>query len=532
MNRALEEKTESVSTQPHLVPRKGSHRRFRRKWLLAGAIVLALIVTIPVILLARNWPFSRQNVLQDLADATSSTVEVRNFRNTYFPHPGCIAEGITFRRARNPQSPPLMTMQRLTIVGSFLGLLTKRVPLMRAEGMRVFVLPLGTGESWPQSKSQSSVVISKFVTEGAMLEFLPREASKRPFTFAVHEFSIDDLGSQTAMRFKTRISNPTPPGEISASGTLGPWRQSQPAQIPVSGTYSFQRADLGVFHGIGGILSSDGKISGTLSQIQVQGATITPDFEVARSGHRFRLATKFRALVNGSNGDVTLQDVHAQFWNSTVVAQGSVAGNPGRKGKTTSVNLAARQGRIEDILFMFVHEPRSPLLGNLSFIAKTTIPPGQGPFLRKVRLEGDFGIDDATFTNFHTQDSIEKLSERGRGEKEDQQKKEDPERVLSDLKGHIVLKDGTATFTNLSFTVPGALAHVHGTFDLISQRIDLRGTLQLQVKLSDATSGVKSFLIKALDPFTNNNKPGIPLPISITGTYHHPVYRISASPKK
>lgn len=530
MNRTVEESAESVLKRPSSGP-KTSHYKFRKSWLLWGAIVLAAVVAIIVVLLARNWPFSRENVLKDLSDATSSVVQVQTFRKTYFPHPGCIAEGVTFRRDRNPQVPPMITMQRLTIVGSFTGLLTRRVPLMRADGMRVVVPPWGTGEGWPQNKSESNIVISRFLTQDALLEFLNREPGKKPFTFAVHQFMIEGLGHHRVMRFKTTLSNPEPPGEISASGTMGPWQTQQPLQTPIAGTYSFQRADLGGFHGIAGILSSDGKVSGTLQEMQVQGATITPDFEVTRSGHKFRLATNFRAVVNCRNGDVFLRQVNAHFWNTTVGAEGSVAGRPVEKGKTTSLDLAVRDGRIQDILFMFIREPRSPLTGSVRFVAKTTIPPDQGPFLRKVQLEGDFGIDSAQFTNSQTQQTVDKLSEHGRGEKEDAHDA-DPERVLSDLKGHVLLKNGMATFTNLSFGVPGAVAQLQGTYDLISERIDLRGTLQLQAKLSDATSGVKSFLIKALDPFLKSNRPGVPLPISITGTYQHPTYKIASSPKK
>ena len=124
---------------------------------------------------------------------------------------------------------------------------------------------------------------------------------------------------------------------------------------------------------------------------------------------------------------------------------------------------------------------------------------------------------------------MDKLSERARGKKKEDE--DDPESVLSDLKGHVVLKNGTATFTNLSFVVPGAIARVHGTYDLITERIDLHGTLQMQAKLSDATSGVKSFLIKALDPFLKKNRPGVPVPISITGTYSHPSYKVASSAK-
>jgi hypothetical protein len=143
-----------------------------------------------------------------------------------------------------------------------------------------------------------------------------------------------------------------------------------------------------------------------------------------------------------------------------------------------------------------------------------------------VELQGDFGIDSASFTNLKTQQTVDQLSERAEGEKS-----EDPERVLSNLKGHVVLKDSIANFSNLSFAVPGAVAQMHGTYDLGNEGIDLRGVLHIQAKLSDATTGIQSFLIKALSPFLKNNHPGGQVPVHITGTYSHPVYRLSSGSK-
>jgi hypothetical protein len=226
-----------------------------------------------------------------------------------------------------------------------------------------------------------------------------------------------------------------------------------------------------------------------------------------------------------------MRDVNAHFWNTTVSSAGNIEGHVGEKGKTASLELVVREGHIEDILFLFVREPRAPLTGIVNFTANTTIPPGQRPFLRKVELEGDFGIDRARFTSSKTQRTMEKLSERAQGKKKNDLYEDDPESVVSDLKGHVVLKDGTASFSNLSFTVPGAQVRLHGTYDLTSERIDLHGTLQMQAKLSQVTSGVKSFLIKALDPFLKRDHPRAPVPISIAGTYSHPSYKVSTNSK-
>ena len=529
MSRAVQPLVESATEQASPGRRISSPLKQHRRWLAAGALAVAVAMIVTLLLVARNWPFTRDKVMEDLAEATSSTVAIRSFHQMYFPHPGCIAEGVTFRRDRNPQTTPLITIPRLTIVGSFTGLLTKRVSLMRADGMHVVVPPLGTSEGWPQNKSESNIVVDNFIANGSTLEFAHRNPEKRPLGFAIHEFTIEDLGGRGPMRFQIALLNPQPPGEVRATGRLGPWRANQVSQTPIAGSYSFQRADLGVFKGIAGILSSEGKFQGMLREMEVQGATLTPDFEVTRSGHRFRLATKFRAAVSGTNGDVVLRDVSAHFLNTTVNSAGSIEGHAGEKGKTASLELAVREGLIQDVLFIFVREPHPPLAGIVSFTAKTTIPPGHRPFLRKVELQGDFGIDNARFTRSETQQKVDKLSERARGKKKEDE--DDPESVLSDLKGHVVLKNGTATFTNLSFVVPGAIARVHGTYDLITERIDLHGTLQMQAKLSDATSGVKSFLIKALDPFLKKNRPGVPVPISITGTYSHPSYKVASSAK-
>ncbi|HZT36240.1 MAG TPA: AsmA-like C-terminal region-containing protein, partial [Nitrososphaera sp.] len=270
--------------------------------------------------------------------------------------------------------------------------------------------------------------------------------------------------------------------------------------------------------------SSDGKFQGMLKHLSVAGSTDMPDFEVTSSAHKVRLSTLFQAFVNATNGDVELREVSAHFGDTTIVSHGSIAGQARPKGRTASLDMVVREGRIQDLLLLFIKARRSPLSGVVSLRAKAAIPPEQGPFLQKVKVEADFGIDSARFTDSNTQQTVDRLSEQAEGEKS-----EDPESVLSDLKGHVVLKDGIANFPSLSFRVPGALAQMHGTYDLVSERIDLRGILHIQAKLSDATTGVKSFLIKALNPFLKNDHPGAEVPLRITGTYSHPVYRLSGS---
>jgi hypothetical protein len=63
------------------------------------------------------------------------------------------------------------------------------------------------------------------------------------------------------------------------------------------------------------------------------------------------------------------------------------------------------------------------------------------------------------------------------------------------------VNDGIVTFSHLNFGVPGALLNLSGTYNLDSGGLDHHGKLMLRTKLSQTTTGVKSFFLKALDPF-------------------------------
>jgi hypothetical protein len=144
-----------------------------------------------------------------------------------------------------------------------------------------------------------------------------------------------------------------------------------------------------------------------------------------------------------------------------------------------------------------------------SFNARVSLPPGQKPFLTKVELQGDFGIDAGSFTKSDTQEGVNSLSQGALGDKNHKTDDDSaPRNVLSDLKGHVSLRNGIATFSNLSFGVPGALAQMQGTYNLISERIDLHGTLKTEAEVSKTTHGVKALMLKVLDPFFKNKQKG------------------------
>ncbi|MBV9088235.1 MAG: hypothetical protein JOY79_12165, partial [Acidobacteriaceae bacterium] len=218
--------------------------------------------------------------------------------------------------------------------------------------------------------------------------------------------------------------------------------------------------------------------------------------------------------------------VNARLGETAVAATGDIASliqQEGQHGKTVSADFIVNEGRIQDVLWLFMKSPQPPLAGVTSFRAHATVPPGHERFLRKLHLVGDFGIDQARFTKPATEDKVSQLSERARG---DATPPADPANVLSDVKGHVDVFGGVAHLTDLSFSVPGAIAHVHGTYDLITKKINLQGTVQTSVKLSQTTTGTKSFLMKVIGRFKNNNHPGSPIPVSVVGTFPNPQYQI------
>lgn len=495
------------------------------------AVVILILVAVGVVvvclawlLASRFWPFSEKAILEDLAEASDNTVTARASHRTYFPVPGCVLEDVQFDHG--PNTWTLITIDKLTIEGSYLGILTQHVPRVTVEGGHVYVPPFGT--SVPFKTQHSRVVVEEIVATGAVVEFSPDDPHQQPWRFDVSDAVLHDVRWGSPIKYELKVHNPKPPGEIVTHGQFGAWTTGQPGETPMSGEYTFDHADLGVYGGIAGILSSSGKYSGVLKHIDIAGTTNVPDFEVKSGGHKVKLATKFEAYVDAIHGDTFLKRVDAQLGKTNLIVEGSVAGTPqGSKGKAALLDMKSRYGRIEDLLGLFVQAPKSPMSGGIALSAKAELPPGKEPFLRKVKLEGTFGVEEGSFSATETQKSVDELSAGARGEK-----MENAETVLTELKGRVILAGGIATFSDLSFGVPGARARMYGTYNLLNEKIDLHGRMRVDTKISKTETGMKSFLLKAMDPFFKKKKKGEIVPIHITGTYEHPQFGLDLTSQK
>ncbi len=389
-------------------------QRNQKKIILPIVLTACALLCVGAVELNRNWPYSQSEVLQDLREASDSQVQAQTFHQTFFPSPGCILEGLVFHN--NPSAAkPLITIDKLTIQGSYLGLLAQRVSLIAAEGLIITIPPFGTGEALQTTKSK--ITIAEIVANGSVVEFTSKDPHKKPLRFDIHEALLRNVGWKNPLTYRVKVHNPEPPGEVAAEGKFGVWNQTDAGETPISGKYKFVQADLGVYEGIAGKLSSTGEFEGKLSHIDISGKTDTPDFEVKSSRHPVHLTTKFTAYVDATHGNTYLKQVDGDFWNTHVQARGSVATSANGKGKTALIDLDTRNARIEDLLLLFVQAKRAPMSGDVAFQAHAELPPGPEKFLKKIKLRCNFGIGSGSFAETSTQKGVDELSAGARGEK-------------------------------------------------------------------------------------------------------------------
>ena len=242
------------------------------------------------------------------------------------------------------------------------------------------------------------------------------------------------------------------------------------------------------------------------------------------------LTSNFQAVVDGTNGDTFLTRVESHFGRTSVISQGDVKSRPAQRGKTAMLTLSISQGRIEDLLRLFTGSARPAETGDVRLQTKVELPPGPESFIRRLRLDGTLGIGGGRFTDPNIQKPVNRLAESARGETKDQEEV-DAATVLSNLKGHFSADDGIAKLSSVSFTEPGTLAEIDGTYNLVNKKLNLRGVLHTSGKLADTTSGFKSAVLKAVNPFLKKKSITV-VPFVITGTSSDPSFALDLDAKR
>jgi len=492
-----------------------------------------------------------------LSDKLDSDVEIGDLALRVYP--ALRVEGTDLRirrRGTAPDVPPLITIKSFHVDGNLLGLWRKHVDHVKLDGLDINVPPKSErvqqhkireetprpqatggpnsdetkptdGPETPKERrrdplNDGGVVIDRVDSDDARLIINPEDGDTQPKVWAIHHLRMRRLGALKPWPFDATLTNGVPPGEIVTHGEFGPWNRDEPGDTPLSGRFDFAKADLSVFKGISGILSSRGSFQGTLAEIHANGETETPDFTVAVGGHPFALHTKYRATIDATNGNTRLEQIDAAFLKSELVAHGAVIDAPkGQHGRTVALDVAMTDAHVEDVMVMALRAPKPPMSGGLRLTAKLLLPPGEHDVAQRLRLDGRFAIASAKFSNYDVQGRIDELSKRSRGAGDSPGRPN----VVSNFQGRFTLANGSLTLPDLTFSVPGAKVELAGGYALRPETLDFKGQVVLDGMVSDMATGWRKWLLKPADSIFRKPKKdgkGSIIPIKVQGTRNEP----------
>ena len=153
---------------------------------------------------------------------------------------------------------------------------------------------------------------------------------------------------------------------------------------------------------------------------------------------------------------------------------------------------------------------------------KLSLQPGKADVANRLNLVGNFHIPAGHFTSEKIQ-SRHRLPQRcAAGERSSNRRSRPTRMCRPTCKAHLLLRQGVLSFSSLHFLIPGTHADVTGQYSLDGKTFDFHGTLRLDAKLSQMTTGWKSILLKPVDPFFAKHGAGTEVPFKITGTRDEP----------
>ncbi len=520
-----------------------------KAWVIAGGVAAA---TLFVALVVAGWyvsrrfePYIREQAIQYLQQRFDSDVKLaalhvrvpkfaplRMIRGNEPVLVTVEGEGVELRHQGRTDLPPMFVLRKFSTTVDLRRLFdeAKTISLVTLEGMEINLPPkgqrpsLGSGASTESAPGEEpakppSVIVESVLIHDAKLTMLPRDPAKKPLQFDLHEIRLTSAGNNVPMNYEAVLTNAKPPGEIHSTGIFGPWSAGDPDQTPLNGTYVFEHADLGVFNGIAGMLTSTGSFEGRLGSIAARGEASVPDFRLKRGGNAVPLKTTFEVLVDGTNGDTTLKPVKATLGSTRFTTSGAVFKDEGDTRKTIDLDVDMPRGNLRDLLQLAMKG--APFMeGTVALKTKIGIPPLTGKVKEKLLLDGTFDVTRGKFLKSTIQDQIDKLSRRGQGQPTNQEIDE----VVSRMSGEFHMEDEAITFRTLAFAIPGATVNIAGTYDLGLDNLEFHGALSLDAKVSQTQSGWKRWVLKPADPFFSKNGAGTYLKIKIEGPSKKPAF--------
>jgi hypothetical protein len=511
---------------------------FRRRlllWIGTGSLaVLAALLAIVLIMMNRAAPMLKSRIIETLQASYHGRVELdildvvawRGFQvaggNLRIYPPETLAVHGT--------NQPLIALKHFDFHAPLLGLFAKpmHVSAIEVDGLEIDIPPAqlrpaaATAAGAENKHGTIQILADEIVCADSRLVIENANPDKGPKNFALRRIELHNVGPNAPWQYTAALTNAVPRGEIEAAGNFGPWQADSPADSAVSGHYTFQHADLKTINGLGGILSSTGDFAGKLNHILVDGTTETPNFSLDTANHPIPLHTRFHAIVDGITGDTYLQPVQATLRNSNFTARGSVVGIKG-KGREIDLDVDVPAGRLQDFLDLTVRTQPAVLTAVIGTKAHMHIRPGKDRVAQKLSIQGRFTLRGMHFTNPQTQDKVDMLSFRARGEPE--KAKPGAEDVTALMTGDFSLQQSTLDFKRLAYTLPGAQVNLQGTYSLDGQVFDFCGHVLTSVPLSKmVASRWASLALRAVNPLFRRKGGGADFPVWISGTRSEPKF--------
>jgi AsmA-like C-terminal region len=531
-----------VEQDQNVLKRKNKHR--------SRNIVLVILAFVAGLLIAgliaaqyaihHAGPMLRARVIQTLSQRFNSQVQLGEFDVSVLHGLSVEGKNLSLRSNLDPSLPPQIQVGQFSFHTPLLDIFESpmHIGLVEVHGLQIMIPPKGQRTSMPKSKKGNrkiSLLIDRIVCDETTLTIMTDKPNKVPLQFQIHALTLTRVGNNKPMHFVAQLVNPKPLGDIATTGNFGPWNADDPADTPVSGSYSFTHADLSTTHGIAGMLSSQGQYSGHLDTITVDGTTDTPDFSIDVSGQKVDLTTTFHAIVNGTNGNTYLQPVKAHFLHTDITATGDVVRAQNQPGHDIHLDVTIDKGRIEDLLQLGVKTDPPVMTGNVNLKTKFYLPPGKQPVNKKLQLNGSFAVQNISFNNEKIQKKMDELSLRSRG-KAAEAKELDNENgvrlpgqqdVQANMHGIFNLGAGKLKLPQLVCTVPGAEIRLAGVYTLDGREFNFTGRARMQASVSGIVGGWKGALLTPLDPFFSKKGAGTDVPIKITGTNADPHFGLN-----
>jgi len=537
--------------------RAGFWRRHRAlQWALGVLLlVLAGLGVATMIGLHRAEPILRAAIVNRLEERFHARVELDSFHVSLVGGlwaegkglriwPPAQVEGVTVPGATAASAPgPLIRLQQFRFHAPlrYTPGQPVKISVVELKGLDIDVPPKThfTHKPAPEHAEEHGTPLLRFDVESincddAHLTLETDKPGKLPLEFDIAHIKLTGSTADGPMQFDAKLTNPKPAGTILTTGTVGPWKVDDPGETPLSGSYRFEHADLGVFKGIAGILQSTGRYEGVLRDLVVDGQTDTPDFRLTSFGTAVPLHTEFHAHVDGTNGDTWLEPVNATLGKSHFTAEGKVvrvppgtasngAATPG--GHEIALNVKIEGGRMEDFLRLTSKSGTPLLTGTLVLKATLEIPPGSARVEERLKLKGSFTLEDAQFTSVKIQNEVGELSLRGQGRPKEARQGEGAD-VRSAMQSDFTMADAVITLPDLKYTVPGAEIGLKGTYGVEGGLLNFTGTAKTQATVSEMVGGWKGALLKPADRYFKKDGMGTVVPIHVTGTREDPKFGV------